>query len=103
MNVDSSFHLLIDPLKPDNVNLINYGRGTLKASWNSAAGERESYLVILQKGDSNIIVRNVSVGRNSTYVIFTDLAPGSHYTAWVTAIAGPHKATAKSISAWTCK
>ncbi|XP_070795994.1 receptor-type tyrosine-protein phosphatase V-like [Pituophis catenifer annectens] len=89
------------PLKPDNVNLINYGRGTLKASWNSAAGERESYLVILQKGDSNIIVRNVSVGGNSTYVIFTDLAPGSHYTAWVTAIAGPHKATAKSISAWT--
>lgn len=105
MNVDSSFHLFIDPLKPDNVNLINYhGIGsTLKAAWNSAAGERESYLVILQKGDSSITVRNVSVGGNSTYVIFTDLAPGSHYTAWVTAIAGPHKATAKSISAWTCK
>lgn len=104
MIVDSSFHHFIDPLKPDNVNLINYDRdNALKASWNSAAGERESYLVILQKGDSSITVRNVSMGGNSTYIIFTDLAPGSHYTAWVTAIAGPHKATAKSNSAWTCK
>ncbi|KAM6458140.1 receptor-type tyrosine-protein phosphatase V-like isoform 2-T2 [Liasis olivaceus] len=90
------------PLKPANVNLINYDRSsTLKASWNSAAGEREYYLVILQKGDSSIIVRNISAGGNSTYVIFHDLAPGSHYTAWVTAVAGPHKATAKSFSAWT--
>ncbi|XP_007430100.1 receptor-type tyrosine-protein phosphatase V-like [Python bivittatus] len=90
------------PLKPANVNLINYdSSSTLKASWNSAAGEREYYLVILQKGDSSIIVRNISAGGNSTYVIFQDLAPGSHYTAWVTAVAGPHKATAKSISAWT--
>ncbi|KAG8131940.1 hypothetical protein E2320_009839, partial [Naja naja] len=72
------------PLKPDNVNLISDGSdSTLKASWNSAAGERESYLVILQKGDSSITVRNVSMGRNSTHVIFNDLAPGSHYTAWI--------------------
>lgn len=104
MNVESSFHLFIDPLKPDNVFLINYGRdSTLKASWNSAAGKRESYLVILQKANSGIMVRNVSVGGNSTYVIFNDLAPGSQYTAWVAAVAGPHKATAKSTSAWTCK
>ncbi|KAM3840465.1 LOW QUALITY PROTEIN: receptor-type tyrosine-protein phosphatase V-like [Vipera latastei] len=90
------------PLKPDNVYLINYGRdSTLKALWNSAAGKRESYLVILQKADSGIMVRNVSVGGNSTYVIFNDLAPGSQYTAWVAAVAGPHKATAKGTSAWT--
>ncbi|XP_053105141.1 receptor-type tyrosine-protein phosphatase V-like isoform X2 [Hemicordylus capensis] len=91
-----------NPLKPTNVSLINYDRNnTLKAAWHSPAGGRESYQVILQSGESGTPVRNMSVGRNGTHVIFRSLRPGNHYIAWVTAIAGPHTASTKSTSAWT--
>ncbi|XP_063000264.1 receptor-type tyrosine-protein phosphatase V-like isoform X2 [Elgaria multicarinata webbii] len=91
------------PLKPTNISLINSGRSNrLKATWNSPAGERDFYLVLLlQEGENSTPVRNTSVGRNSTHVTFHSLSPGSRYTAWVTAVAGPHKASAWSNSAWT--
>ncbi|XP_053249683.1 receptor-type tyrosine-protein phosphatase V-like isoform X1 [Podarcis raffonei] len=90
------------PLKPTNVSLVNSGKNnTLKVTWNSPAGGREFYLVILQEGESRTPVRNVSVARNSTQVTFQSLSPGKSYIALVTAVAGPHKASTKSISAWT--
>ncbi|XP_054837704.1 receptor-type tyrosine-protein phosphatase V-like isoform X2 [Eublepharis macularius] len=90
------------PLSPTNVSLVNYGRNnTLRAAWESSAGEREFYLVTLQEGKSNTALRNVTVGADRTHVIFHSLSSGTHYTAWVTAVAGPHRAPSQSVSAWT--
>uniref|UniRef100_A0A6J0ST19 protein-tyrosine-phosphatase n=1 Tax=Pogona vitticeps TaxID=103695 RepID=A0A6J0ST19_9SAUR len=90
------------PLRPINVSLINYGKNnSLKVLWKSPAGERELYLVSLQEGDNSTPIKNVSVGENSTRVTFHNLNPGTRYTAWVTAVSGPHKAPAKSSPAWT--
>nr|XP_060628473.1 receptor-type tyrosine-protein phosphatase V-like isoform X1 [Anolis sagrei ordinatus] len=90
------------PMKPTNLSLNSYGKSnTLKASWNSSVGEREFYLVLLQEGESSVSIRNMSVGGNTTQLTFHNLSPGSLYTLWVTAVAGPYKVSAKSISAWT--
>ncbi|XP_066480776.1 receptor-type tyrosine-protein phosphatase V-like [Tiliqua scincoides] len=90
------------PLKPTNVSLINYGRNnTLKAAWRSPSGERDLYLVILQEGDNSTPIKNLSVERDRTHVTFHSLRPGSRYTVKVTAVAGPHRASARSVSAWT--
>ncbi|XP_042322212.1 receptor-type tyrosine-protein phosphatase V-like isoform X3 [Sceloporus undulatus] len=90
------------PLKPANLSLNSYGKSnTLKAAWNSPAGDREFYLVILQEEKSNTPIRNMSIGGNTTQITFHGLIPGSQYNLWVIAVAGPYKASAKSISAWT--
>ncbi|XP_048353842.1 receptor-type tyrosine-protein phosphatase V-like [Sphaerodactylus townsendi] len=90
------------PLSPTRVTLVSSGRNnTLKASWDSPAGGREFYLVTLQEGKSSTPLRNVTVAANSTHATFRGLNPGTRYTVWVTAVAGPYRASSKSISAWT--
>nr|XP_056700832.1 receptor-type tyrosine-protein phosphatase V-like [Euleptes europaea] len=90
------------PLSPTSVSLVNSGRNnTLKASWESPAGGREFYLVTLQEGRSSMPLRNVTVAAHSTHVTFRGLSPGTRYTAWVAAVAGPHRAPSQNTSAWT--
>ncbi|XP_060087100.1 receptor-type tyrosine-protein phosphatase V-like isoform X2 [Heteronotia binoei] len=90
------------PLSPTSVSLINSGKNnTLKASWESPAGEREFYLVTLQEGKSSTLLRNATVAAHSTHHVFRSLTPGTRYIAWVTAVAGPHRASSQSALAWT--
>ncbi|XP_015280159.1 PREDICTED: receptor-type tyrosine-protein phosphatase V-like, partial [Gekko japonicus] len=90
------------PLSPTSVSLVNSGKNnTLKASWESPAGEREFYLVTLQEGKSSTPLRNLTVAAHSTHHVFRGLTPGTRYIAWVTAVAGPHRASSQSVSAWT--
>lgn len=93
-----------DPLSPTSVSLVNSGKNnSLKASWETPAGEREFYLVTLQEGKNSTPLRNVTVAAHSTHHVFRGLTPGTRYIAWVTAVAGPHRASTQSVSAWTCK
>ncbi|XP_077191214.1 receptor-type tyrosine-protein phosphatase V-like isoform X2 [Paroedura picta] len=90
------------PLSPTSVNLVNSGKSNaLKVSWESPAGEREFYLVTLQEGKSGTALRNATVAAHHTHHGFRGLTPGTRYIAWVTAVAGPHRASSKSASAWT--
>ncbi|NXG41131.1 PTPRV phosphatase, partial [Psilopogon haemacephalus] len=90
------------PLSPANVSLSSAEeQSSLRAGWSSPAGERQFYLVTLREGEDSAPTRNISVGGGSTGVTFHGLSPGKQYSVQVTAVAGPHRASAGSTAAWT--
>lgn len=78
-------------------------QSSLQASWSTPAGERDFYLVMLQEGEEGALTRNISVGGDNSHVTFHGLSPGKRYSAQVTAVAGPYRASARSTAAWTRK
>ncbi|NXA54303.1 PTPRV phosphatase, partial [Nothocercus julius] len=90
------------PLSPGNVTLSSVEeQSSLQAHWNTPAGERDFYLVTLQEGEDSSPTRNISVGGDSSHVIFHGLSPGKQYSVEVTAVAGPYRASEYSTAAWT--
>ncbi|XP_054032254.1 receptor-type tyrosine-protein phosphatase V-like [Dryobates pubescens] len=90
------------PLSPANVTLSSTeDQSSLQARWSSPAGERDLYLVTLQEGEDGAPARNISVGGDSSRLTFHGLSPGRQYRVRVTALAGPHRASALGPAAWT--
>ncbi|NXJ96809.1 PTPRV phosphatase, partial [Corythaixoides concolor] len=90
------------PLSPGNVTLSSAEeQSSLQARWSAPAGERDFYLVTLQEGEDGAPARNISVGGDNSHVTFHGLRPGKQYSAQVTAVAGPYRASARSTAAWT--
>ncbi|XP_009997936.1 PREDICTED: receptor-type tyrosine-protein phosphatase V-like [Chaetura pelagica] len=90
------------PLSPDNVTLSRAEeQSSLQAHWSTPAGERDFYLVTLQEGEDHAPTRNISVDGDNSHVTFHGLSPGTQYCIQVTAVAGPHRASARSTAAWT--
>ncbi|XP_009983628.1 PREDICTED: receptor-type tyrosine-protein phosphatase V-like, partial [Tauraco erythrolophus] len=90
------------PLSPGNVTLSSAEeQSSLQACWSTPAGERQFYLVTLQEGEDGAPARNISVDGDNSHVTFHGLSPGTQYSAQVTAVAGPYRASAHSTAAWT--
>ncbi|NXG58031.1 PTPRV phosphatase, partial [Hemiprocne comata] len=90
------------PLSPGNVTLSRAEeQSSLQARWSTPAGERDFYLVTLQEGEDRAPTRNISVDGDNSHVTFHGLSPGKQYCVQVTAVAGPHQASARSAAAWT--
>ncbi|NXU55843.1 PTPRV phosphatase, partial [Turnix velox] len=90
------------PLSPVNVTLSRAeGHNSLQARWSTPAGHRDLYLLTLQEGEDVVPTRNVSIDGKSSHLTFHGLSPGRKYSVLVTAVAGPHRASARSAAAWT--
>ncbi|NXI34294.1 PTPRV phosphatase, partial [Galbula dea] len=90
------------PLSPGNVTLSSAEeQNSLQVHWSTPAGERDFYLVTLQEGEHGALTRNISVDGDNSHVTFHGLSPGKQYLVQVTAVAGPYRASAHSIAAWT--
>lgn len=84
-----------------NLSLSSSGSSAaLHASWEQASGQRDSYHLALYHGDSQTLVRNVSVLPNASTFLFDGLLAGSEYTLKVSTLAGPSQAST-SIHHWT--
>ncbi|XP_078500293.1 receptor-type tyrosine-protein phosphatase V-like [Lissotriton helveticus] len=90
------------PLAPSNISLkSSWNATTLQAVWTKAAGERQSYEVILYSAESGVLEKNMSIGGNVTDVEVEGLKPGTQYTVRVAAVAGPYQSTSDEAAAWT--
>uniref|UniRef100_A0A8B9UNQ9 protein-tyrosine-phosphatase n=1 Tax=Anas zonorhyncha TaxID=75864 RepID=A0A8B9UNQ9_9AVES len=84
-----------------NLSLSSSGSSaTLHASWEQASGQRDGYHLALYHGDSQTLVRNVSVLPNASTFLFDGLLAGSEYALKVSTLAGPSQAST-SIHQWT--
>lgn len=99
----TSIHATSDagPSPVRNLSLSSSGSSAaLHASWEQASGQRDSYHLALYHGDSQTLVRNVSVLPNASTFLFDGLLAGSEYTLKVSTLAGPSQAST-SIHQWT--
>ncbi|KAM9184859.1 receptor-type tyrosine-protein phosphatase V-like [Mergus octosetaceus] len=84
-----------------NLSLSSSGSSaTLHASWEQASGQRDGYHLALYHGDSQTLVRNVSVLPNASTFLFDRLLAGSEYALKVSTLAG-HSQASTSIHQWT--
>uniref|UniRef100_A0A8B9CEM2 protein-tyrosine-phosphatase n=1 Tax=Anser brachyrhynchus TaxID=132585 RepID=A0A8B9CEM2_9AVES len=84
-----------------NLSLSSSGSwAALHASWEHASGQRDGYHLALYHGDSQTLVRNVSVLPNASTFLFDGLLAGSEYALKVSTLAGPSQAST-SIHQWT--
>ncbi|XP_032305178.1 receptor-type tyrosine-protein phosphatase V-like isoform X2 [Coturnix japonica] len=90
------------PLSPTNVTLSGAEeQSSLQAQWIIPAGQRDFYLVTLREVEGGAPTRNISIGGDNGRVAFHGLSPGKQYSVQVTAVAGPYRASARSVAAWT--
>ncbi|KAJ1139357.1 hypothetical protein NDU88_005732 [Pleurodeles waltl] len=90
------------PLSPSNISLKSSRNATsLRAQWTKAAGERQSYEVILHSAETGVLEKNISIGGNMADVEVEGLKPGTQYTVRVAAVAGPYQSTSDEAAAWT--
>ncbi|NXA54296.1 PTPRV phosphatase, partial [Nothocercus julius] len=90
------------PLPPAAVHFLSTGHSDrLRASWRSAAGERDSYLLTLYHVGLGTVVATASLARDTHNFTFLGLAPGYEYSLEVSATAGPYQAVAHNVSGWT--
>ncbi|NXC37713.1 PTPRV phosphatase, partial [Penelope pileata] len=90
------------PLPPAAVRLLSAGHpDRLSASWGAAAGGRDGYTLTLHRAGLGTAAATASAGRDTHNYTFTGLAPGYQYSLEVSAMAGPYRAAAPSISGWT--
>uniref|UniRef100_A0A8C8VLS2 protein-tyrosine-phosphatase n=1 Tax=Pelusios castaneus TaxID=367368 RepID=A0A8C8VLS2_9SAUR len=91
------------PSAPSGVTLTSQTHPLgLSAVWYSASGDRDQFLLHLNSKE-HLVQHNVSVGPDTQNFTFLGLLPGSQYSLEVVALAGPYRASAPSVTAWTCE
>ncbi|KYO33228.1 receptor-type tyrosine-protein phosphatase beta [Alligator mississippiensis] len=90
------------PLAPLALRLVNEEHpDRLSASWEAAAGSRDSYMLTLYHAGSGTVVASVSLGKDAHNFTFVGLAPGHRYILEAVSKAGPCLMPARNISDWT--
>ncbi|NXA42270.1 PTPRV phosphatase, partial [Eudromia elegans] len=90
------------PLPPVAVHFPSMGHSDrLRASWRAAAGQQDSYALTLYRVQPGTVVATASLARDTHNFTFLGLAPGYEYALEVSATAGPYRAAAHNVSAWT--
>ncbi|KAM9369376.1 receptor-type tyrosine-protein phosphatase V-like [Phaethornis superciliosus] len=75
--------------------------GALAVRWETPLGQRDGYLLSVQKEGSSAPGRNLEAGKDSTNVTLTELEPGTCYLVGIWAVAGPVRSLPRNITGCT--